>query len=170
MHTSNIPHPEHAPALKRWVIPAASAVAEVRTDDGASIRIRRHGNAKGPRVLLTHGNGLAADLYYPFWSLLAERFDLFIYDLRSHGWNRVGDLSSQNFPTLVRDNGEVLRTIAERFGEKPTIGVYHSVSALVALYDELREGAGFSALMLFDLPICAPDCRGPSSHVSIIRW
>ena len=44
-------------------------------------------------MLLTHGNGLAADLYYPFWSLLAERFDLLLYDLRSHGWNSVGDLT-----------------------------------------------------------------------------
>ena len=29
-------------------------------------------------MLLTHGNGVAADLYFPFWSLLAERFDLFL--------------------------------------------------------------------------------------------
>ena len=105
---------------------------------------------------MTHGNGLAIDLYFPFWSLLAERFDLFIYDLRSHGWNPVGDLRSQNFPTLVSDNGEVVGVIAKEFGEKPLIGVYHSVSALVGLWDELRGATGFSALVLFDLPICPP--------------
>ena len=77
----------------RWIVPAPSAIAEIRSNDGASIFVRRHGNSSGPRVLLTHGNGLAADLYYPFWSLLAERFDLLLYDLRSHGWNSVGDLT-----------------------------------------------------------------------------
>ena len=146
----------HPSPTKHWVVPAPSAVAEVHTDDGTTIHIRRHGNPSGPRVLMTHGNGLAIDLYYPFWSLLADRFDLLIYDLRSHGWNPVGDLSSQSFPKLVSDNREVIRVIAKEFGEKPMIGLYHSVSALVGLWDELRGAAGFSALMLYDLPICPP--------------
>ena len=154
---------------KRWNVSAPSAVAEIRTVDGASIFVRRHGNPAGPRVLMTHGNGLAADLYYPFWSLLAEQFDLLLYDLRSHGWNPTGDLRSQNFPSLLRDNGDVRRAISREFGEKPTVGVYHSVSALVALIDELREDAGFSALMLFDLPMCPPGGAPEDLEVSLGR-
>lgn len=155
--------------LKRWNVPAPSAMAEIQMDDGISIFVRRHGNPDGPRVLLTHGNGLAADLYYPFWSLLAERFDLMLYDLRSHGWNPVGDLRSQSFPVLVSDNQNVFRAIAREFGEKPTIGVYHSVSALVALLDELRENAGFAALVLFDLPMCPPGGAPEDLEVSLGR-
>ena len=159
---------QQSPA-KRWVIPAPSAVAEIHTDDGTTIHVRRHGNPSGPRVLMTHGNGLAIDLYYPFWSLLAEQFDLVIYDLRSHGWNPVGNLRSQNFPALLRDNRNVSRTVAEQFGEKPTIGVYHSVSALVALCDELNEDAGFSALVLYDLPICPPGGAPEDLEVALGR-
>ena len=72
-------------ALKRWTLPSPAATAEVRTADGLSITIRRHGNPRGPRIVMNNGNGLAADLYFPFWSLLADRFDLVLYDLRSHG-------------------------------------------------------------------------------------
>ena len=44
-------------------------------DDGVPIMLRRHGNPSGPRLVLSHGTGLAIDVYYPFWSLLADRFD-----------------------------------------------------------------------------------------------
>ena len=58
--------------------------------DGASITLRRHGNPTGPRIMFSHGNGLATDLYYPMWRLLMDRFDLVLWDLRNHGWNPVG--------------------------------------------------------------------------------
>ena len=47
-------------------------------DDGALIILRRHGNPKGQRIVLSHGSGLSADLYYPFWSLLTDSFDIVI--------------------------------------------------------------------------------------------
>ena len=87
-----------------WKIPAPLATAEARMEDGARIIIRRHGNPKGPRIVLSHGNGFSADLYYPFWSLLTDRFDVVIYDIRSHGWNPLSDLQAQNFWTFVNDN------------------------------------------------------------------
>ena len=65
-------------------------VVEVPIAGDASIFVRRHGNPDGPRLVLSHGNGLAADLYYPFWSLLEDRFDLILYDFRNHGWNSLG--------------------------------------------------------------------------------
>ena len=69
-------------------------------DDGTVIMLRRHGNPDGPRIVLCHGNGLAIDLYYPFWSLLTDDFDLVVYDLRSHGWNVVSDLSKPHVPNF----------------------------------------------------------------------
>ena len=65
-----------------WEIPEPISTHEVRMDDGAVITLRRHGNPVGPRLVLSHGNGLAIDLYYPFWSLLTGEFDLIVYDLR----------------------------------------------------------------------------------------
>ena len=48
-------------------IPEPLEIAEIRMADGASITLRRHGNPTGPRIMFSHGNGLAADLYYPVW-------------------------------------------------------------------------------------------------------
>jgi pimeloyl-ACP methyl ester carboxylesterase len=141
-----------------WRLPTASAVHEVTMPDGASVYLRRHGNPKGPRMLVSHGCGLSADAYYPFWSLLSERFDLFLYDYRNHGWNPVSDLQAHNIPTFVQDCESVLRAVGRNYGEKPVIGVFHSLSALVALLHEERW-KGFSALVLFDPPIQPPGGR-----------
>ncbi len=52
-----------------WEVPEPLATLDVRVDDDTVIRVRRHGNPDGPRLVLGHGNGLAIDVYYPFWSL-----------------------------------------------------------------------------------------------------
>ncbi len=103
--------------------------------------------------MLSHGNGLAIDLYFPFWSLLADDFDLMVYDLRNHGWNAVGDRRDHNIPTLIADHDRILAFIDQAYGRKPTVGVFHSFSALVALmsFTDL-----YSALVLFDPPVCKP--------------
>ena len=135
-------------------------------DDGALVIIRRHGNPEGQRLVLSHGNGLSADLYYPFWSQLTDRFDLVIYDIRSHGWNPVSDLQAHNFWTFINDNKTVLQAVDRHFGEKPKIGVYHSMSALMAILHEQLEGV-FSALVLFDPPLILP--RGASLHMETME-
>ena len=136
-------------------LPEPRAVLEVDTVDGARLYVRRQGNPEGPRLLISHGCGMAADAYYPFWAPLLNRFDLFLYDLRSHGWNPPGDLKKQNIPTFVQDCERVLRAIGECYGEKPVIGVFHSLSGLVALLHE-EKWKGFSALVMFDVPIRPP--------------
>ena len=140
-----------------WEIPEPLATGEVRTADGSLIVLRRHGNPDGPRLVLSHGNGLAIDLYYPFWSRLTERFDLVVHDFRSHGWNPRAPLRSHHFPTFVWDNEHVVRGIDRHFGVKPKIGVFHSMSALTALYHALRSGPRFAALVLFDPPFSPPN-------------
>ncbi len=136
-----------------WEVPEPLSTHEVRMEDDTVVTLRRHGNPEGPRLVLCHGNGLAIDLYYPFWSLLAADYDLIIYDLRNHGWNDLSPLENHNVPTLVRDHDRIIREIDRRFGPKPKIGVFHSVSGLVSLLSP-EKGGGFSALVLFDPPIC----------------
>lgn len=138
-----------------WTVPEPRATAEVRTPDGTNIVLRRHGNPAGTRLVLSHGNGLAADLYFPFWSLLLGRFDLVLYDLRNHGWNPPGDPRAHNVATFVADNEHVARGIGRHFGEKPWVGVFHSLSAVAALNQE-PPGGGAAALVLFDPPILPP--------------
>lgn len=147
-------HREPAPGT-RLQVPQPNDVIEVLTDDGIRLAVRRHGPPDGPRMVLSHGNALATDLYYPFWSLLEDRFDLVVYDFRNHGWNPIGDLRKHNVHQFVNDNERVFELIDRHFGSKPKIGVFHSLSALTALLQALR-GEDFSALVLFDPPLCSP--------------
>ena len=139
-------------------LPEPSDVLELPMPDGALVYVRRHGNPNGQRMLLSHGCGLAADAYYPFWSLLADSYDLFLFDLRSHGWNPPGPQRAQNMPTFVQDCEHVLRAIGNLYGERPVAGVLHSLSALMVLLHE-EQWKGFSSLILFDPPIRPPGGR-----------
>ena len=138
-----------------WSVPEPRSVHEVKVSGESSILLRRHGNPDGTRLILSHGNGLAIDFYYPFWSLLTQDFDLIVYDLRNHGWNAVGDLESHSVPTLVSDHDRMLEEVGQQFGPKPQVGIFHSVSSLTPLLSE-SKGDGYSALVLFDPPLCKP--------------
>ena len=138
-----------------WDIPDPLSTLDVRVDKDTVITLRRHGNPEGPRLVMSHGNGLAIDLYYPFWSLLTDEFDLIIYDLRNHGWNDVSTVERHNVPTFVDDHDRILEAIDTHYGDKPKIGVFHSVSALVTLLSP-NMGSDYSARVLFDPPLCKP--------------
>lgn len=142
-----------------WQIPVPHATLEVPVSDGSVIVLRRHGNPSGQRLVLCHGNGLAADLYVPFWSLLTNRFDLVIYDIRNHGWNTVSSLESHNPEVFIRDNECIVKAIDLHFGDKPNIGVFHSLSAITALVQESRAET-FAGLVLYDPPIARPGISG----------
>lgn len=141
------------PASRGWTIPDPISVCQVRLDDQTVVPVRRHGNPSRPRLILSHANGLAIDLYYPFWSLLERDFDLLVYDLRNHGWNPVGARYQHNIPVMIRDHDRILESVSRQYGEKPTIGVFHSVSALITLFSREQRLAG---RVLFDPPVCKP--------------
>lgn len=142
-----------------WELPEPHAVDDVRHDDGSVTRVRRHGNTGGRRLLVGHGNGLAVDLYYPFWSRLLDDFDVFVYDVRNHGWNAVGPRTEHNIPNMIRDQEDVVEAIAARYGRTRSVGVFHSLSALTALLSR-SLGTGrtgdLSAWILFDPPLFIP--------------
>ncbi len=150
----------------RWNLPEPLETSTVHTKDGTLIVLRRHGNPEGPRLVLSHGSGLATDVYYPFWSLLAERFDLVLYDFRNHGWSARSDVRSHNISTFVADNRQVFRDIDHKFGTKPKVGVFHSLSATTVLHHK-PPGEEFAALVLFD-----PTIYPPSSDLLDVdkRW
>ncbi len=147
-----------------WEIPEPLSTCEVQLDDDTVTTLRRHGNPEGPRLVLSHGNGLAIDLYYPFWSLLADDFDLVIFDLRNHGWNTVGSREKHNIPTLVRDQLCIFESIDRHYGNKPKTGIFHSASALITLLSSTAmadlwssaQSSHLSAMILFDPPLCKP--------------
>lgn len=139
----------------KWELPEPNDVRDVRVDDHTTIKLRRHGNPSAPRLVLSHGNGLAIDLYYPFWSILLDDYDLVVYDQRNHGWNDVGRMEDHTIPTLVRDHDTIVQAIDDLFGTKPKIGVFHSVSGLTTLLSPTK-GRPYAARVLFDPPLCKP--------------
>ena len=143
----------------RWEIPTPIAVAEVEMDDGTKIVLRRYGNPNGTRLVLSHANGFGTDAYYPFWSLLLERFDVVLFDFRNHGWNRVGSQTKHSIPTFLRDLTRVSKGIARDFGSKKMIGVFHSLSAQTAMIEACSGESSFDALVLFDPFICPAGCH-----------
>lgn len=142
----------------RWTVPEPLTIREAHMEDGASILLRRHGNPDGIRIVLSHANGFAADTYYPFWSLLMNRFDIVVFDFRNHGWNDIGPLDSHSIPTFVRDITQVAREIESYFGPKPVIGVFHSMSAQVAMIEASTRESSFEGLVLFDPFVCPQGC------------
>ncbi len=142
-------------AEPRWGLPEPRATHELVMDDGTVVILRRHGNPEKPRLVISHGNGLAVDLYYPFWSLLLNDYDLIVYDLRNHGWNPSSSLQNHNVPSLIDDHDRIMEGIDERYGNKPKIGVFHSLSALATLLSPTL-GSDFVARVLFDPPFWKP--------------
>ncbi|HTZ03145.1 MAG TPA: alpha/beta hydrolase [Xanthobacteraceae bacterium] len=148
------PPPVAAPM--RLELPEPSLRFDVALDDGAAIRVRRHGNPAGVRLLLTHGNGFAADAYYPYWRHLLQSFDLLVFDFRNHGQNVPARPPNHNYAQLVRDLERVVQTVRDKLGERPTAGLFHSMSGRTAMKHALEVGWRWDALVLFDPPNVPP--------------
>ncbi len=125
--------------------------------DGAVIHVRQHGDPRGPRLVLSHGNGLAIDGYLPFWRPLCDRYEVIIFDFRQHGWNPSNPAWAHDWPALVEDMERVWHGINEGLGTKPMAGVFHSMSAICSILHTLEYGGRWGALALFDPPFYARD-------------
>jgi pimeloyl-ACP methyl ester carboxylesterase len=138
-------------------VPRARHSFEARMDDGAVIRIRQHGRPGGPRLVLSHGNGLAIDGYLPFWGPLRERYEVVVFDFRNHGHNPFHREDAHMWQRFVLDMEEVFDAINRELGVKRAAGVFHSLSGVTAAMHALRFGKRFDALVLFDPPIFPPE-------------
>ena len=140
-----------------FVLPDPSATLDLAMDDGAPIRVVRHGDPSGPRVVLSHGNGFASDTYFPFWRPMLDRFDLCLFDFRNCGRNPFHAAEPHDYPRFAQDSAAVHGAIAKAWGKKTTIGVFHSMSATTALLGALDDLWHWDALLLFDPPVMPPE-------------
>src|SRR4051794_14833899 len=139
-----------------FVVPAPSETFDVALEDGASIRVRRHGNREGVRLTVTHGNGFASDAYLPFWQQLTPHYDVLVFDFRNHGQNVPVEPSNHNYAQLSRDLDRVRDAIDSRLGKKTTVGIFHSMSGRTAMKHAIEIGWRWDALVLFDPPNVPP--------------
>jgi pimeloyl-ACP methyl ester carboxylesterase len=140
----------------QFEIPAPSTTFEIPLEDGASVRMRRHGNPDGVRLLVTHGNGFAADGYYPYWRHLLSDFDVLVFDFRNHGQNVPVTPSNHNYAQLSRDLERVLDAVTAKLPPRKTAGIFHSMSARTAMKHAIEIGWRWDALVLFDPPDVPP--------------
>jgi pimeloyl-ACP methyl ester carboxylesterase len=138
-------------------VPEPLRTIDAVMDDGAVIHIRQHGNPAGPRLVLSHGNGLAIDGYLPFWGPLRARYELIVFDFRNHGRNPTHRLDHHNWPTFIGDLEHIFHLVQREFGAKRTVGVFHSLSAVSATMHTQRIGKRWDPLVLFDPPFYPRD-------------
>lgn len=137
-------------------VPAPHAVIEVAAEDGARFKVRRHGNPRGPRLMLSHGNGFGIDGYFPFWRRFLDDFEVVVFDMRSHGQNPRADPPNHDYAHMTADFDAICRAAREEFGPKPIAGLFHSMSAQCAMLQALAGRSEFEALVLFDPPNVPP--------------
>lgn len=130
---------------------------EFATADGAVLAARVHGPAGATRLVLSHGNGLAIDGYRGFWSGLAETFEVVVFDMRGHGLSAGGPPWHHAWPVFADDIELVGNGLKARLGAARTIGVFHSLSAIAALWHARRYGTRWDGLLLFDPPLTPPN-------------
>ncbi|TAL76178.1 MAG: alpha/beta hydrolase [Burkholderiaceae bacterium] len=131
---------------------------EFIADDGVVLRAEVHGpDSSATRLIMSHGNGLATAGYTTYWSRLANDFQIVLLDFRGHGWSDCGDLSHHSWEQFERDLDMVLVCVEQALGARTTFGVFHSLSAIVALRHVRQCEVNWSGLLLFDPPLMPPD-------------
>ena len=94
-----------------------------------------------------HGNGFPSGCYRQILQPFQQNYRLYYYD-------KVGHKSSfpvtDNWPHLVR---EVCQDIKKQVGDKPTIGIGHSLGGVLNFMASLKEPKLFSGLILLDSPL-----------------
>jgi pimeloyl-ACP methyl ester carboxylesterase len=141
------------------MINAVPPVAEEFTltmDDGAEILVRHRGASNRVRLFISNGNGFAVDGYRVFWEPLIETFDVILFDMRNHGRSKPCGGDGHNYRQMAKDLGTILHQTDRRLGRKPSVGVFHSMSARAAMKHASEMEWVWDALVLFDPPSVPP--------------
>jgi pimeloyl-ACP methyl ester carboxylesterase len=140
----------------RLEVPAPNETFEVALEDGARIKVRRHGRADGVRLFMSHGNGFAIDGYLPYWQHFLADYDLIIFDFRNHGQNVPVTPANHTYAQLSRDLERVYQAVTARLGRAKAAGIFHSMSGRTAMKHAIEIGFRWDALVLFDPPNVPP--------------
>jgi pimeloyl-ACP methyl ester carboxylesterase len=140
----------------RLEVPAPHETFEVALEDGARIKVRRHGQPGGVRLFMSHGNGYAIDGYLPFWQNFLASYEVIAFDFRNHGQNVPVMPANHTYAQLTRDLERVYQAVCARLGNRKSAGIFHSMSGRAAMKHALEIGFRWDALVLFDPPNVPP--------------
>jgi pimeloyl-ACP methyl ester carboxylesterase len=127
---------------------------DVRLEDGAMASIRVFGH--GPRLVASHGNGLAIDAFRDFWQGFIADFETVVVDFRHHGRSSPYLGVQHAWPQMVRDFDVILAGIARELGDAPSVGAFHSMSALTALLHASDHATPWIGIVGFEPPATPP--------------
>ena len=84
------------------------------------------------------------------------------FDVRNHGANPLATSGNDGhtYAQMTLNLERVLRDVEARLGPRPSIGVFHSMSARTAMKHAIELGFRWAALILFDPPNVVP----PPAH------
>jgi pimeloyl-ACP methyl ester carboxylesterase len=140
----------------RLDVPAPHETFEVPLEDGARIKVRRHGRPGGVRIFISHGNGFAIDGYLPYWQHFLADYEVLAFDFRNHGQNVPVKPANHTYAQLTRDLERVHQAVNERLGSRKSAGIFHSMSGRTAMKHAIEIGFRWDALVLFDPPNVPP--------------
>lgn len=129
-----------------------------KIDDGFYLRGLRSKPSGKPVIQFTHGNGLCALTYEPFLSGLCERYDLFLFDIQGHGDSDCGTIDN----TFLgwEENARLLELVWQDYqadyGNVSSIGMGHSMGAVLTLLRASEYPSTFSQICLLDPVILSP--------------
>ena len=126
-------------------------------DDGAKIAIRRWGPSRAERIVISHGNGLAADAFVEFGAALCHNFEVVAVDLRNHGRSEWKPWPGDHWLRYISDFPQVMTAIERGLGRKATHGAFHSLSAACSLLSAAETRYPWQSLTLFEPPVMPPE-------------
>ncbi len=129
----------------------------VHAEDGYPFEVRIQGCSDGPRVIASHGNGLAIDAFAPFLEALGTTCQVVSFDMRGHGRGPPPGQLVDNWGTFVADVAVIFDGIRQQLGVRETWGAFHSLSSLATLLHTGRHGEPWSGLVVFEPPVHLPD-------------
>lgn len=133
-------------------IPAPDEAVRVAMSDGVELAVSRYAHPSGPRLVISHGNGFAIHGYRVFWEPLLADFDVVLFDMRNHGQSDTNGADGHNYQQMARDIKTVRDAVEEKWGRRPTAGVFHSMSSRAAMKQAVEGDFIWDALVLFDPP------------------
>ena len=142
-------------------------IAHLTLSDGAGVALRRWGGQGAQRIVISHGNGLAIEGFRDFATALQAEFEVIAFDMRNHGASGPGAILTDPWPRFLADIPEIFDAIQQHFGEKPTHGAFHSLSAASTLMAQGLTPRPWRSLTLFEPPV--PPADAPNLLDAFLR-
>lgn len=143
-------------------VTSTNGVAVVVYDEPAAVSTNSHAGPLTP-LLFSHATGFHGRVFAPVARCL-ESYPRITFDYRGFGDTAAPPLWELTWDGFGDDALAVARDTSRRHGDRPLIGVGHSMGGAGLVMAALREPRHFAALVLFEPIIFPPEVRGSAGR------